>query len=247
MRGNSDMHVFPAVFAICQGFILLISATTANSRDVVGQVSVFEEEKSFIYRDVTTTNVSSQEPIEDYIDIYQSDALEVSDGSELKFNLYTGGSEITVAAGRLHLLDGDDGAVLGKVEGGLTRVEDSGEHKLTLVTDLVVTDPYGTIYEVYALPEESRVYVYDGEVGVTSTDERFTETVYVRAGEWVRARRGEAISPKKRFIVAAGPGSGSSSCIYSNCKITDDPRIPLEPVFTPQVLIPPDPNPPSRR
>ena len=247
MRGNSDMRIFPAAFAICQGLVLLLSATTAHSRDVVGQVSVFEEEKSFIYRDVTATNVSSQEAIEDYIDIYQSDALEVSDGSELKFNLYTGGSEITVAAGRLHLLDGDDGAILGKVEGGLTRVEDSGEHKLTLVTDLIVTDPYGTIYEVYALPEESRVYVYDGEVGVTSTDEQFPETVYVRAGEWVRARRGQAISPKKRFIVAAGPGSGSSACIYSNCKITDDPRIPLDPVITPQILIPPDPNPPTRR
>jgi hypothetical protein len=241
------MRITRAAFTICQGLFLLLIVNVAHSRDVVGQVSAFEEERSFIYRDVTTTNVSKQEPIDDYIDIYQSDALEVKKGSELKFNLYTGGSEITVGAGRLHLLDGDDGAVLGKVEGGLTRVNDSGEHKFTLVTDLVVTDPYGTIYEVYAMPDESRVYVYDGEVAVTSTDQRFTETVYVSAGEWVRARKGQAISPKKRFIVAAGPGSGSSACIYSNCKITDDPRIPLDPVVTPQVLIPPNPNPPARR
>ena len=241
------MRIIPAAFSICQGLFLLLTVSVAHSRDVVGQVSEFEEERSFIYRDVTATNVSKQEPIDDYIDIYQSDALEVSDGSELKFNLYTGGSEITVGAGRLHLLDGDDGAVLGKVEGGLTRVVDSGEHKFTLVTDLIVTDPYGTTYEVIDLPEESRVYVYDGEVAVTSTDARFTETVYVGAGEWVRARKGQAISPKKRFIVAAGPGSGSSACIYSNCKITDDPRIPLEPLVTPLILIPPGPNPPGRQ
>ena len=242
------MHINPVVFTICQGLILLITANVAHSRDLAGQISYYEPEKSFIYRDVSVTKVSKQEPIDGKIDIYESDALEVSDGSELKFSLFTGGSQITVGAGRLHLLDGDADALVGYVEGGgLTRVEDSGEHKFALVTDLVVTKPYGTIYEVYALPEESRVYVYDGEVGVTSTDQRFRETVTVRAGEWVRARKGQAISPKKRFLVAAGPGSGSSSCIYSNCKITDDPRIPMDPIVTPQVLIPPNPNPPARR
>lgn len=241
------MRAISATFVMCQGLLLLLNVATIEAGDLVGKVTEFEKERTFIYRDVSAHAVSQQEPIISNIKIYEFDALEAYEDSEIKFNLYAGGPQGVVSSGEFIFLGQRDGVVLGKVESGLTRIDDPGDHSIVLITDFITTEPYGTLYEVYALPEESRVYVYDGEVAVTSTDPRFTDTIYVHAGEWVRARKGQTISPKKRFMIATGPGSGSSACIYSNCKITDDPRIPLEPVVTPQVLIPPNPNPPSRR
>lgn len=108
----------------------------------------------------------------------------------------------------------------------------------------------GTLYEVHVQAQDSRVFVYDGSVSVFSTNPAYPQPQLVQAGEWVRARMGEPIPAPTKFMlqgVAAGPGSGSTECIYSNCKITDEVPISMPPEFPPPALISPPPNPPGRQ
>lgn len=224
------------------------TAAPAQEAEVVGQVSNFIAGRSFIYHEVSAARPAPQEPIEGNVDVHHTDVLEAKDDGKIEVKLIPSG-QIDIESGRIHLLDDPGGAPVARVEGGLVRVEGSLEN-YTVVTDLITTEPWGTIYEVIAEARESRVYVYEGAVAVTSTDPRFAEPVIVNAGEWVRAPEGEPVSKPRVFILGRArfdPGSGASDCIYSNCKIIDDPQIPEQPDYTPGVLIPPPPNPPGRR
>jgi hypothetical protein len=231
-------------------FLMLFASTAAFAQEgeVVGQVVSYKADRSFIYHEVSAANPSPQEAIDGNIFVHHTDVLEAKDKGKIEVKLIPSGN-IEIESGRMHLLDGPDGGPVARVEGGLVRVEGELDN-YTVVTDLITTDPWGTIYEVIAEPRESRVFVYEGTVAVTSTNPRYAEPVLVRAGEWVRAREGEPVSEPKVFIlskVRRGPGSGASECIYSNCKINDNVLIPERPVVTPGVLIPPPPNPPGRR
>lgn len=224
------------------------SSALAQDVEVVGQVSSFIAGRSFIYHEVGAARPSPQEPIEGNIDVHHTDVLEAKDDGKIEVKLIPSG-QIDIESGRIHLLDDPSGARVARVEGGLVRVEGSLEN-YAVITDLIETSPFGTIYEVLAEARESRVYVYEGVVVVTSTDPRFPEEVVVNAGEWVRAREGEPISAPKVFILSRArfdPGSGASECIYSNCKIIDKVLVPELPYSTPNYLVPPDPNPPGRR
>ena len=256
MRNHSKLclrHACTLSVALFVGlFVSSIHAATE-----VGQVSVFEPENSFVYREVKPLpSISEPEDITENIIINHQDALKANDGSELKFFLFEGSlGEITVASGRLHLIDGDDDVKLIKVERGLARFDNSataeevlaqaegGDNQYKPVTDLIVTDPKGTVYEIFAQARESRVYVYEGEVTVSSRDTQFSKTVLLKAGEWVRALEGQEISDKQRFIATTnGPVSGSSACIYSDCYWNN--YVPVDPPLV-LPLIPPNPNPPG--
>ena len=104
-----------------------------------------------------------------------------------------------------------------------------------------------TIYELDIQPRSTRLFVYEGSVSVYSTDTSFPDPRVVHAGEWVRFSEGKEIPKPKRFTLAIGPGSGSTECIYSDCKLVNSVLIPSRPVVTPEALIPPPPNPPGRR
>jgi hypothetical protein len=244
------MRLPAAIWTIGLGILMLLAGNTAFSQEgeVVGQVVSFKPDRSFIYHEVSVAQPSPQEPIDSNILVHHTDVLEAKDKGKIEVKLIPSG-QIDIESGRMHLLDGPGGAPVARVEGGLVRVEGTLEN-YTVVTDLITTDPWGTIYEVHADARESRVFVYEGVVNVTSTDPRFTEPVPVRAGEWVRAREGEPVSAPQIFIISRArfdPGSGTAECIYSNCKIIPDPRIPEQPPYTPGVLIPPPPNPPGQR
>jgi hypothetical protein len=240
---RTTLSICSALLAFCTG-----ASALAQDADVVGQVSSFIPGRSFIYHEVSAARPAPQEPIEANVEVHHTDVLEARDDGKIEVKLIPSG-QIDIESGRIHLLDDPGGAPVARVEGGLVRVEGSLEN-YTVVTDLITTEPWGTIYEVLAEARESRVYVYEGAVAVTSTDPRFPEPVIVKAGEWVRARQGEPVTEPRVFILSRArfdPGSGASDCIYSNCKIIDDPRIPEQPDYTPGVLIPPPPTPPGRR
>lgn len=244
------MRLLPFTSLAGLSFLTLLVSTAAfpQEGEVVGQVVSFKPDRSFIYHEVSAAQPSPQEPIDGNILVHHTDVLEAKDKGKIEIKLIPSGN-IEIESGRMHLLDDAGGAQIARVEGGLVRVEGALENYM-VVTDLITTDPWGTIYEVLAEARESRVFVYEGTVTVRSKDPRFPEDVVVRAGEWVRAREGEAVSDPQVFIISdfrPGPGSGASECIYSNCKIIDNVLIPEQPVYTPGVLIPPPPNPPGRR
>ena len=244
------MRGIRTVSCICLGLLASAAAVRAQAQEaeVVGQVTTYIAGRSFIYHEVSADRVAPQVAIDGNIEVHHLDILEAKDDGKIEVKLIPSG-QIDIESGRIHLLDDPGGAPIARVEGGLVRVEGALE-EYTVVTDLITTEPWGTTYEVLAAARESRVFVYEGSVRVTSTDPRFPEPVVVNAGEWVRAREGEPVSAPQVFILSRArvePGSGSSECIYSNCKIIDDPRIPEPPVYTPGVLVPPPPTPPGRQ
>ena len=106
----------------------------------------------------------------------------------------------------------------------------------------------GTVLEVDVRYNNTRVFVFEGWVEVYSTDTvNHPDPRAVHAGEWVSFSEGKEIPKPKRFTMAIDPGSGSTECIYSDCKLVNNVLIPERPVVTPSVLIPPPPNPPGRR
>ena len=105
---------------------------------------------------------------------------------------------------------------------------------------------FNTKFLIDARGYETSLFVMDGSVEVSSVNPKFPEKQMVHAGEWLVARKDEPIPEPKRYR-RSDARSGSTECIYSNCKITDKVPIPPPPVFTPQVLIPPPPNPPGQR
>lgn len=244
------MRIVHTSSTFCLSLLALAAAGAAHAQDaeVVGQITTFIAGRSFIYHEVSADRVAPQEAIEGNIEVHHTDVLEAKDDGKIEVKLIPSG-QIDIESGRIHLLDDPGGAPIARVEGGLVRVEEALEN-YTVVTDLITTEPWGTVYEVLAAARESRVYVYEGSVRVTSTDPRFPEPVVVSAGEWVRAHKGEPISEPKVFILSRArvdPGSGASECIYSNCKTIDDLRIPEPPIYTPGVLVPPPPTPPGRQ
>ena len=244
------MRRMPSIPTACLAILAAMMSFAASGQEAekVGDVLSYVSGRSFIYHEVSADRPAPQEAIDGNIEVHHTDVLEAKDDGKIEVKLIPSG-QIDIESGRIHLLDDPGGAPIARVEGGLVRVEEALEN-YTVVTDLITTEPWGTVYEVLAAARESRVFVYEGSVRVTSTDPRFPEPVIVSAGEWVRAPKGEPISAPKVFILSRArveSGSGASECIYSNCKIIDDPRIPEPPVFTPGVLVPPPPSPPGRR
>jgi hypothetical protein len=244
------LRIIQTASTLCLSLLAVAAAGAAHAQegDVVGQVTTFIAGRSFIYHEVSADRPAPQVAIDGNIEVHHTDVLEAKDDGKIEVKLIPSG-QIDIESGRIHLLDDPGGAPIARVEGGLVRVEGTLEN-YTVVTDLITTEPWGTVYEVHASPRESRVFVYEGSVRVTSTDPRFPESVVVSAGEWVRARKGEPVSAPQVFILSRArveQGSGASECIYSNCKIIDDPRIPEPPLDTPGVLVPPPPTPPGRR
>lgn len=246
------MRRAPAIVAACLAMLAanIPPVALGQAPEKVADVTRFATGRSFVYHEVGFGQPSLPEPIESNIEVHHTDVLEAGDTGYITIK-WLGSGELTIESGQVHLLDDEDGAPLARFKGelGLVRVEDALPG-YTLVTPHASFVDWGTTFEVLTEARESRVYVYEGIVAVTSTDPRFPEVVLVQAGEWARAREGEPISAPKVFILSRArfdPGSGASDCVYSNCKVIDDPRIPEQPVYTPGVLIPPPPNPPGRR
>jgi hypothetical protein len=105
--------------------------------------------------------------------------------------------------------------------------------------------PFGTDFIVQSKGYETSVFVMQGVVSVTSNNPKFPEQ-RVNAGEWVNFRKDMPIPPPQRYR-PSDAGSGSSDCIYSNCKITDLVSLSGPWLPPPEVLAPPPFNPPGRK
>ena len=223
----------------------LLAGDVALAQDIVGEVTSFTPDESYVYHELTAEAPSPREPITEEIPVHDRDALEATRKGEVKFLLDDSEAEITVRAGRVQAVDGGEVVV---VKRGWVRYEATNAN-VTLADARAVANSEGTIYEFLSEPSESRVYVYEGTATVSSKDPRFPEPVRVHAGEWVRALDGAPVSEPRVFILddtRVSFGSGSSSCIHSNCK-RYDPVFPPQPPIGPHVIIPPPPNPPGQR
>jgi hypothetical protein len=115
-------------------------------------------------------------------------------------------------------------------------VEEQGiEHGCCVKTASTMICPDGTDFYVQANGWEADIFVVEGNVSVQSNNPAFPEGRIVRP------------IPAPRSYRLPDARSGSSDCIYSNCKLTD--RIPiLSPPFPPpEPLIAPPFNPPGDR
>jgi hypothetical protein len=210
----------------------------------VGQVYDVKVE-AFVIRDEIKT------PVDKPDDVFLGDILGVDQRrSRLQIAL-TRSSErrpITIKYGRLRLAGISELTECEMLDG--VGVFEGPPKPCNVVTKDFRLEEDGTLYEVHVQAQDSRVFVYDGSVSVFSTNPAYPQPQLVQAGEWVRARKGEPIPAPTKFMlqgVAAGPGSGSTECIYSNCNIVDDVRSDPPEGNPFQPLIPPPPNPPGRR
>lgn len=240
------------------GLLVVCCTSAAAAERPVGRITKFGKNQAFIYHGVTVGEPSPQEPIDGNILVHHLDVLQTRKGEELRMNWLKPQDRIalgeppvmSLTEGSLYLHEDKD-ARIAELSGGLVRVEGETEG-YNVWTNLVVTNPFGTVFEVEARARESRVFVYDGMVSVSSRDPRFPDPVVVLAGQWVRAREGEGVSEPQTFILAGSGldeelGSGGADCFDSDCTFVNKVPIPPPPVFTPDVKVPPPPNPPGRR
>ena len=103
----------------------------------------------------------------------------------------------------------------------------------------------GTEFLVRANGYQSSLFVIEGKVQITSDNPEHSQR-WVREGEWVQFRRDGPIPPPQRYRLSDAR-SGSTDCIYSNCKLSELVLIPAPPFITPQILFPPPFNPPGRK
>ena len=239
------MEVIRYIGIKCLIFQMLFYGMSAHAEPKkVGQVYDVKVE-AFVIRDEVKT------PVDKPDDVFLGDILGVDQRrSRLQIAL-TRSSErrpITIKYGRLRLAGISELTECEMLDG--VGVFEGPPKPCNVVSKDFRLEENGTLYEVHVQAQDSRVFVCDGSVSVFSTNPAYPQPQLVQAGEWVRARKGEPIPAPTKFLlqgVAAGPGSGSTECIYSNCKIVDEVPISMPPEFPPPALIPPPPNPPGRR
>ena len=239
------MEVIRYIGIKCLIFQVLFYGMSAHAEPKkVGQVYDVKVE-AFVIRDEVKT------PVDKPDEVFLGDILGVDQRrSRLQIAL-TKSSErrpITIKYGRLRLAGSSELTECEMLDG--VGVFEGPPKPCNVVSKDFRLEENGTLYEVHVQAQDSRVFVYDGSVSVFSTNPAYPQPQLVQAGEWVRARKGEPIPTPTKFVLpgfAAGPGSGSTECIYSNCKITDKVPISTTRIFTPQPLIPPPPNPPGRQ
>lgn len=124
-------------------------------------------------------------------------------------------------------------------------IELNGDHSdLMVKTNAAHICPLGTSFEVRSLDEETQVFVFAGEVQVSSLDLRYVHRV--PAGHWISASVGRPIHAAKPFtaVAANGPGSGTTECIQSDCTKIHKVPVPDPPVYRSPIFAP-GPNPPG--
>ena len=227
--------------------LLLLVGSSAIGQKKVGQVSDVDME-AWVERDGDVTELSQKEPfnlgdtlfVEEYPDNNKLTLLFENDEGE-KFDTIELGS-----GGKVSLSGDNSSSVICDFVGGNHLIKGKPCKGVYRDGVLVVNQ---TIYEVDIRAKSTRLFVYEGSVSVysNSTNPEHAEPRHVHAGEWVRFSKGEPIPKPQKFTMAIGPGSGSTECIHSDCKLVNNVLIPERPVVTPSVLIPPPPNPPGRR
>jgi ferric-dicitrate binding protein FerR (iron transport regulator) len=221
----------------------MVTGSPAVAEAEVGKIDSAEP-GAFAIRGETRSTVEND------ASVLLDDILGSTQNTGLRISLADNGGDVAVSFrnGSLALRGRDKLAEI-EITEGVVLVEKKPPEIRVTSKDIGDITTIETLYEVHVQAQDSRVFVYEGKVLVSSADSPFPAEK-VGAGEWVRVRKGEKIDGPYQFFVgdlAAGPGSGSAECIYSNCKLTDKVPVPPPPVFTPQVLLPPPPNPPGQR
>ena len=247
--GIFEMKINPGIASACLSLMFIIASPASFAANSVGQVT-FASAESYIERVIDKFSLEvpeggSAENIE------ENDVLTTRGGIirlSLEIALQT---EIKVRNGSLQLTRTDDEltchVLKGTVQFAKKRYKKGTAKLCTVLAGTTKEESEGTNFLVNIKGNKTSVFVIEGTVAVSSTEPEFQEEdpVLVHTGEWLRAEKGRSIPPPQRFRLSDA-GSGSSECIYSNCKVTDNILIPRQPVFRP-VLLPPPLNPPSRR
>ncbi len=253
------MKITPGFTKLCVAVILFFvsSIGVAQVKESVGQVILTEGEDNRIERapdPINPLDIPIEQGVAETIRI--DDTLIAGEDSYLKFSFRdVAAGNVLLDQGRLRLTGNVDDPVCELIDGtAVFRSEGSEDRDFQtgdpvsckFTTEAAGHTHEGTEFVLTARGHESSVFVMEGVVEVTSSDpEKFPGVQLVHAGEWLRARKGMPIPPPQRWK-RSGPGSGSSNCITSNCRLTDEVPIPFPPVVTPQALPPPPFNPPGK-
>lgn len=186
-------------------------------------------------------------------DVKLNDVFMVPDAGNITLNLPSVHTVIEITRGKVEITGTPDdivcevhGADVHFIEPGKKEMEELGIKSCCSESNGKSICPNGTEYMVQARGYETSVFVVEGEVSIVDELSGEPTERTVRAGEWVNFRKGEVTPPPQRYRLSDAR-SGSSDCIYSNCKITDLVP-PFGPWFPPpEILAPPPFNPPGRK
>jgi hypothetical protein len=242
------MRINLGTLATSMTLILVFGSDIALSDEPVGEV-VRADAKSQIERSgPVVIDPIFDGQAETHV-IQLNDTLSSSKGGFVQMHLdLERRTEVIVREGRVNITETDEGLtcnVSGTVLFSRSRVRKDASKSCDVFAGGFNFRHLSTEFLIDARGVETSLFVMEGAVEVSSADPNFPEKQEVVAGEWLATRKGHPVPRPQRYL-RSDPGSGSSVCLYSWCRITrniltDGPDIPI------RVLIPPPPNPPGRQ
>ncbi len=190
---------------LLNGWLLILltfsSVIGFAQEDAVGVVSALTGRADVFRGDQPPLAMTEQDPV------FRGDILQTQADSELELQMSDGSSFILDQNTRLvlsqYLPDQEPEGLFELIRGRLRSfISSNFSHR----SDSFQVDTkegrmgvQGTVFDVYALPAETQVYVYEGLVSVTAHDPGFRQTRLIGAGEFSRITPGAPAQPPRPF------------------------------------------------
>lgn len=246
MRAQTSLLVLTLI-ASC---LVPVSLVRAQEDAAVGSVQALEGEAYAIRSDLTEVDLAPG------MNVFRADTVQTLVRALLEIEMIDG-SRFTLGENTRVVLaeyaPGEEprgrlGLVRGRLRATVSSVFSSRSDSFQVETSEGVMGVQGTDFLVEAAPGETRVYVYQGLVLVTSLDPDFPDGVLLGPGQFIRIRLGEPLGePSWFYLMPFDPhaliGSGSEQQMRSGGDQSDDPLLQM-PEFSP-LRVPPEPNPPG--
>lgn len=246
------MRFHPGQLSLILGLAMLLTALPARSQEepAVGNVRALDGQAYAVRAD------SAEVDLAPGVDVFRADTVQTLVQALLEIEMLDGSRFTLDENTRVALADyvttdeprGRLGLLRGRMRATISETFSSRSDSFQVQTTEGVMGVQGTDFLVEAPPGETRVYVYEGLVLVTSTDPAFPDGVLLGPGDFIRVRLGEPLEEPSRFQVAAPRpddliGSGGEQQMRSGGDQSNDP-LQQVPELAP-LLIPPEPNPPG--
>lgn len=223
-----------AFAVMVSGIFAIAPVSTVRAQDqenlVVGGVSALQGEAYAVRSDLSEVDLAPG------IDVFRADTIQTLINAFLEIQMIDGSrfsldenTRVVLAEyvtgmepqGRLSLLRG-------RMRALISGVFSSRSDSFQVQTNEAVMGVQGTDFLVEAQAGETRVYVYEGLVLVTSRDPAFPEGELLGPGQFLRIRLGEPLVEPSRFQVAVSEpgdllGSGGDQQMRSGGDQSNDP------------------------
>ncbi len=230
----------PPISLFLFAVIAVVSAGVYAQDDAVGAVSLLTGRVDVIRGD------QQPQPLALHDSIFAGDILQTQAEAELELEMNDGSSFTLDQNTRLVLseyLTGQQAEGLfklirGRLRSFVSRAFSQRADSFQVDTKEGLMGVQGTVFDVYALPAETQVYVFEGLVSVTAHDPGFRQTRLIGAGEFTRIVPDAEVQPPRPFNPEhrrapprrqnSGLHSGASQDLRSGGRQSKDPtrRLP---------------------